>query len=364
MATGLGYPAVMGAGKETTFRTAVNMTDRISYLSESLSEQIGWVRDDVISGSAGRSGMDIETFSVSGQIQTETRYSQKSGTYFSGNDLLLAVAMGGLHSEKSANVISYLLGEGTAPHCTIAVQKTVAIWEAISTHLSGFTLSMKPGDFLHADFDAIAYKILKTGTENEAAQFTALAASGGKRVLFGDFTFRINTIAAALDSGDNIGLSDFKLTFKNNLSEPTFSTPDVDATHTEARYTIEPVYNGFRECSVEFKLPRYLTGGVTNWATQLETWKAAATPLQLSGEASIDAGAKTFKLLMPHLIIEDIQTPVAGPQALETTVKAKLFRGASAANTYMLLSDAATAIVDEFVIEMKNTTDGRTEVPY
>jgi hypothetical protein len=362
MATGLGYPAVMGAGKEATYMTGVHATDRISYLDESISEQIGWVKDDVISGSAGRSGMDIETNSVTGQIKTETRYTQASTTFFSGNDLLLAVGMGGAPAELAANVISYKLGEAeAAPHVTIAVQKGVAIWEAVSTYISGFTLSSKPGDFLHADFDVIAWKILKTGTYNEAAEFTALAAKGGKRVLFGDFTFRLGATNDILAAGDNIGLGDFKLTFKNNLSGPTFMTPDAGVSNA-ARYTIEPVYNGFRECDIEFKLPRYM--GTTTWATQLETWKSAATPLQLSGETSIDSAAKTFKLLCPHLIIEDIQTPVAGPQALETTVKAKLFRGAAVPNTVMHLIDDSTDIVDEFAIEIKNTTDGRTAVPY
>lgn len=360
MATGLGYPAVMGAAKETTFRTAVAMTDRIPYLSETLSEQIAMIEDESLIGTAGRNALDKGPTSLTGKIMTELRYTQKSGSYFCGSDLLLALAMGGTHTYAST-VNTLKLGDALSAFATIALNKQVAYWEFISTYLNGFDLHSKTGDFVHVDFDAIAYNLLRSGTTNGATQFSNLAVSGGKRVLFGDLTFRLGDTTDALASGDNIGLKDFKLSLKNNLTPPQFSTPDNATSHTDGYLTIQPQRNGFREVMLEFTLPRYESSG---WGTTLETWKAAKTALQFYGFTSIDSAAKRFWLHCPHLIIEDIQSPVSGPEVIETKVKARLLRGAAIPNSVMLLNDGSTTVTDEFVIELKNSTDGRTAVVY
>ena len=360
MATGLGYPAVMGAGKESTFRTGVAMTDRIPFLSETLSEQIAFIEDDALVGTAGRNQLDLGPISYTGKINTELRYTQKSGSYYCGVDLLLALAMGGTPAYASS-VTTLTLGESPSTAATIAINKQVAYWEFLSCYMNGFELTSKAGDFLHADFDVVAYNLLRTGTTNGATQFSNLAASGGKRVLFGDMTFRLGDTADALAAGDNIGIKDFKFSMKNNLTGPQFSSPDNSATHTNGSLTIQPVRNGFREVMLEFTLPRYESSG---WGTQLETWKAAKTSLQFKGLSSIDTAAKRFELDCPFVIIEDIQTPVEGPQALETKVKCRCLRGTAASNTVMLLIDGATAISNEFAIEIKQSTDGRTAVIY
>jgi len=345
MATGAGYPAVMGAGKETTFRTGVAMTDRIPYLSESLSEQIAMIEDDALIGTAGRNALDKGPISLTGKIETELRYTQKSGSYFCGSDLLVALAMAGTHTYASS-VNTLKLGDSPAAFATIALNKQVAYWEYLSCYMDGFELSGKVGEHLRADFDAVAYKLLRSGTTNGSTEFAALAASGGKRVLFGDMTFRLGDTADALASGDNIGLKDFKLTLKNNLTGPQFSSPDNSATHTDSGLTIQPVRNGFREVMLEFTLPRYESSG---WGTQLETWKAAATALQFKGLSSIDSAAKRFELNCPHIIIEDIQSPVSGPGVIETKVKCRLLRGTALPNSVMLLIDGSTTVLEEFV---------------
>lgn len=360
MATGIGYPAVMGAGKETTYRTGVAMTDRIPYLSESLSEQIAMIEDDVLIGTAGRNALDKGPISLTGKINTELRYTQKSGSSFCGVDLLLALSMAGTHTYAST-VNTLKLGESPAVFATVALAKQVAYWEYLSCYFEGFDLSGKVGEHLKVDFDTVAYNLLRTGTTNGATQFSNLAASGGKRVLFGDMTFRLGDTADALASGDNIGLKDFKLTLKNNLTGPQFSSPDNSATHTNGLLTIQPHRNGFREVMLEFTLPRYESSG---WGTQLETWKAAGTALQFKGLSSIDSAAKRFELNCPHVIIEDIQSPVSGPEVIETKVKCRVLRGVAVPNTVMLLIDGSTTVTEEFVIEMKNSTDGRTAVVY
>jgi len=270
------------------------------------------------------------------------------------------LGMGGTHTYASS-VNTLKLGDNLASFGTIAINKAVAYWEFISSYVDGIELSSKAGDFLHADYDVVAYNLLRSGTTNGATQFSNLAASGGKRVLFGDMTFRLGDLSDALASGDNIGLKDFKLSMKNNLTGPQFSSPDNSATHTNGLLTIQPVRNGFREVTLEFTLPRYESSG---WGTTLETWKAAKTALQFKGLSSIDTAAKRFELNVPYVVIEDIQTPVSGPEALETKVKCRVLRGAAAPNSVMLLIDGATTVADEFVVEIKNSTDGRTAVIY
>jgi hypothetical protein len=380
MPTGLGYPSIMGAARQGTggkWGYPVAVTDRIPWLgNDSLQELINKIEDETLIGKAGRTQLDFGTRPVSGSFNTEMRYTQKSGAFFCGTDLLLALAMGAAPTYASSFNILKLSEEITEP-CTLAVQKTVSIWEFDSCFFKGFKLSGKASDHLRCSFDVNAYRLrcgtvagTPVGFVNGTAQMAALAASGGKRVLFGDIKARIRDIAGGV-LGDTyrLGVGEFTLDYNSNLSEPEFSSPDSDlavgaaAYHGDANYptyyTIPFVRAGKRVVGLELKLLRYSTGGIRNWATQLETWKNAGTPLAMDMVFSIDSDARNFALLMPALLITDLQSPVSGASPIATTIKCELARGASYGNTTMLDANSAT-IPEEFCLQIKNSADGRT----
>jgi hypothetical protein len=372
MSLSAGYPFICGAGIEAAspgWGTAVNMTDRIPVTKETLTAAIKQIEDDTLRGISGKDALSNGEISVSGNIECDMRYTLKSGAYFCGSDLLLSAAMGGAPAINS-NISTLFLTESPTRPVTIAMDKKVGIWEFESVMFKGFKLSWKVGTPLMLSLDAIAHRVLLTGTENEAAQFTALAANGGKRILFGDTTFRLGDLANALAAGDAIGISEATLTYEGNMSDPEFSSPDYgttvgagthgdNATTHSPNLTLPVVRNGKRDVTLELTCPRYMSN-------QLFTWRDAGTELQFDAKTSIDSVARTSSVLVPRLMLVDVQAPTDGPQLTQIKVKAKvLYNGGSTsgsgANIYMINSVPTTnKIPEEFQVEILNSTDGRT----
>lgn len=373
MAYGAGYPSVCGAGIEAAspgYGTAVAMTDRIPVESESLSQAIKMIEDQTLRGLAGHDVLDLGDISIEGSIKTDLRYTLKSGSYFCGVDLLLSAAMGAAPVINSSITTLLHAANPTRP-VTIAFDKQVAYWEFISSMLKGFTLDMKAGEAVKCEFPLIAHRLIRTGTTNGSAQFAALAANGGKRVLFSDLTFRLGDLSDALAAGDAIGLSECKFEFDGNMTPPTFCSPDYattvgagthgDNTTTHSpRLTLKPVRNGKKKVKLSFTAPRYI-------ADTLNTWLEAKTALQFDAKSSIDTAARTFSLLCPLVYLTKVDIPIEGEQATQVKVEAVCMMNggtttaASGTNDYMTTSIPTTNnIPDEFAIEMKNSADGRT----
>lgn len=371
MAQGQGYLTRIGAGLESAFGTGVAITDLIPFTSENLTEEIAHILSDVLKGSAGRDVLDLGPISVTGDLECDVHYTQKSGSSFMGIDLLLAAAMGGTPAYNSG-VNTLFLAESPAKTLTLAVNKGVAIWELVSTMIKSFKLAYQSGQPLKTSLNLIAYKLLTAGTTNGSAQFANLAALTARPAQFGDTVFRLDAISGgALTSADSIGLKNATLTFDSNLTDPEHCSPDYSVPvggsyHSDSRYTLQPVRGGFRDVKLELELPRYQTAGAPNWGTQLETWRAAGTELQFDAVTSMSAGARRVSLLVPRLVIEKIEAPASGPGVIPQKVTCRcLMNGGTNAgggvNTVMTNSvPTNNKIPEEFQIETKNTTDGRT----
>lgn len=374
MSVGSGYADNLGSAIEAAspgWGSPATINNRIPYKSETLSDVIAMIEDRSLRGIAGHDALDLGEKSVTGEVVTDIRYTLKSGSYFCGSDLWLSAAMGGAPAYNSGVNTMFLAASPSRP-VTIAINKQVSIWEFISCMFGGFKISGKVGAELEVAFKVIAYNLLRTGTTNSASNFTALAANGGKRVLFADITtdsartgsFRIGDIANALADGDRIGISDFSLDYNAGLTDSEFCTPDNNITvgagvHSDARLTLQPERNKRREVTLDFTIPRYRTD-------QFFAWMNAGTELQCDITTSIDSAARTFKILMPYLKIVDVKADTKDEGMIPVPVKAKLLYqgGTSSAtlhNDYMTNSVPTTnKIPEEFQIEIKNSADGRT----
>ena len=93
------------------------------------------------------------------------------------------------------------------------------IWEAVSTMGKSFEISGAAGEPVKLAMDCIGYNLLRTGTENTAAELLALPDNAPSRVHFGDLTFRIGDIADALANGDRVTIKSFSLKFDSKLSD-------------------------------------------------------------------------------------------------------------------------------------------------
>ncbi len=375
MGLGAGYPLICGSVIEAAspgWGTAATITNRIPVNKETLTEAIKMIEDMSLRGLAGQDALDLGEIGVTGEIETDLRYTLKSGNFFCGSDLWLAAAMGGSPLINASYVSTLLHTESPTRPVTIVFDKKVSYWEFVSCMFKGFKISGKVGEELKVSFPVVCHRLLRTGTTNGATQFTNLAANGGKRVLFPDLTFRIGDAANALAAGDALGINEFTLDFNSNLSDPEYSTPDYattvgagthgdNATTHAQRLTLQPARNGKRTVMLDFTLPRYQSDA-------LSAWCEAGTELQVDIKSSIDSAARTFSILCPRVKLEKVDAPVDSPAMFPVKVKARLLYngGTSSAtlhNDYMTNSVTTTnKIPDEFQIELLNSTDGRTAV--
>lgn len=373
MGLGAGYPLICGSVIEAAspgWGTAATILNRIPVTKETLTDAVKMIEDMTLRGIAGQDALDLGTIGVTGDIETDIRYTLKSGNYFCGSDLWLSAAMGASPVINASYVSTLFHTPSPNRPVTIVFDKKVSYWEYVSCMLNGFKVSGKTGEALSASFPVVAHRLLRTGTANGSTQFAALAANGGKRVLFDDVVFRIGTLSDALAAGDALGINEFTLDYNSNLSEPEYSTPDygttvgagthgANTTTQSQRLTLQPARNGKRTCMLDFTLPRYQ-------ADTLFTWKALGTELQVDIKTSIDTAARTFSILCPRLKIESVDGNVDSPAMFPVKVKARLLwnGGTSTAtlyNDYMTNSvDTTNKIPNEFEIEILNSTDGRT----
>lgn len=367
--TATGYSGIMGAVKEATFRTPVNINTRIPVISESISDAIKMIEQETLMGYPGRDILDAGPISVTGSVDTEIRYATANSgrTIFFGNDLLVALSMGACtwHAGSSTNILK--LNDDQDKFGTIAIHKKIAIWEFVSCFFKGFKFSGKAGEIWKTSFDTVAYKVTRGdpssgGQQNKQAQFDALSITAGKRALFGDSIFQLAPVNTAMDTTHRVGLGEFSLNYESGLTDPEFSTPDAAGGHTDPSLTIQPVRGGFRKCELEFTLPRYqdLTGGAYQWGSQLLAWKDAQTPLQLVGTIQPSGDStRIVKAMCPYLLITSVDAAIGGPAPASMKVKASLLRGAGR-NT--VVTDAAgSSIAEEFQMEFKNSNNTSAE---
>lgn len=370
--TSTGYSGIMGAAKETTFRTPVSINTRIPVIDENLIDEINRIEDDSLTGKPGRQFLDAGPISVKGSINTQVRYPTANGgrTIFFGNDLLIALAMGSCswHAGSSTNILK--LSDDIDKFATIPIHKKIMIWEFISCFFKGFKLSVKSGEIWKTSLDVVAYNLNRgdptTGTQqNKQTQFDALNIEDARRVLFGDSTWilaPVNIAWGGTESAYRIGFNDFSLNYDSGLTDSEFTSPDASSGHTNANLTIQPVRGAKRNNEIEFTMLRYhnLTGGAYQWATQLFAWRNAETPLQMlcTIHPSEDS-TRIVKVMIPYMIITELDAPAKDSSPIQVKGKAKLLRGGG--RNIVLLDAAGSSIAEEFQLEFKNSNNTSAE---
>jgi len=370
-----GYGSTCGSVIQTAWGTTGTITNRVPIFKESLTETIKQLENEALVGLAGQDMLDADVRSIAGAIETDLRYTQEvtpvATPYWCGSDLWLSLAMGGAPAYNSS-INTLFLAESPSKYATIVFDKQGTYWEFGSCAFKGFKLAFKSADVLRVTFDVLARSLLRTGTTNGAAQIAALAARGGKRAKFGDpMVFRLNAITdGALDAGDAFGFNELTLEYDAAISEPEHCSPDYNVavgsgTHGDnttthsALLTLPFVRNGKRKVEMSFSAPRYM-------ADTLLDWRDAETELQMDVCSSIDAGARTFRLLCPRLKVTECSAPIEGAALMGVKGKMTLLynggtSSGSGANAVMTNSVPSTnKIPEEFQIELKNSADGRT----
>lgn len=346
---GQGIIARCALGVESSFRTAVAVSEIIPFSSESINRVINQLMTEYLDGNVGLKGLRPSTIEITGTLEGELVWDEEAGDPI-GIERILRGSMGGSARDGANALNQYTLANTIDEIYTICFNKQTSNWEIVSGKFNTLGLSGEAGEKIMFSTDVIAYNLLRTGDAgitNAIAAVTGLSNTNQPtNITFNDLVFRIADQGDAIAAADEYKISSFDFVMNNNLSEPEFSTKE-NAGHTDNSLTLEPVRNGFREIEFSITLPRYESD-------QFFTWLNNNTPLQ--ADLKFASGSYEFNIYLPNIYVGGEPTAaIGGAELIRHEVPIKLIRNAGT-NTNMTLQDS-TAITEEFAIEAKS---GRT----
>jgi hypothetical protein len=297
MATGRGYAGLLGVGSESTWGTEVVATQRVPFLSESITDVFTMIQDESLEGKQARRYADQGPEDLAGTIDSNFRYTN--------SQLLLSAFFGQLTAGK------YTMLETTeSVSRTLAIEKVVSVHTYTGVKVNQITIAGTPTDRVTIAYDVIAKDAIRTSVTNTSGVLSALTDTA-ENILFTELNFRIGDLVDALVVGDEMGISAFELMVNRNL----------DQVHTnQSRLVIEPLENGRREGTFKITIPRYQ-------AQTFLGWKDSHTKLQ--ARLNFTNGTNTKEILLPEMLITSVDPLVSGPELYPLEVEMMLFRDQS-----------------------------------
>jgi len=334
MATGIGYKSIMGVGKQSAYRTAVDATDRALMVSEGIEFDYQQVLHEYLHGGAGVVDSQRVSEPVSGTVEYVVNYTEKS-TKFVSSTLPIALGFGATAWDSTNNRNQITLADNLAEYGTFAWDKGQGAtpWEAVGCYVNALTLACNAGEAMTLSTELKAYDLVYSSTSNTTVELAALPSDQPKLCLFSDMVFQVNSQGGALSSSDNIGISSFTINVNNTLTDYEQSSPDDNSSHTDAKKTIQPVRNGFREVTFEFSMPRYESDYFFDRLT-------ADNNLQAVLAFDQPSSTNDFRIYLPNFKVESVSASVGGSGVIGQTVSCRCLKKNSASD--IAFTDSST----------------------
>ncbi|MDA3835212.1 MAG: hypothetical protein PF495_17645, partial [Spirochaetales bacterium] len=209
-------------------------------ISESLTREIEKELDNVIRYKAGHGASDILGKLVAGSITLEAVYrglesivcSALGFTNYTASPATIAAGVykhtfelaENLHTESWSagdGILAgsgYLAGDNKVRRGTLCTDKTISIWEYISSMINSITIK---GDSkgVRVELDLIPYNLDRASAVNTSSAAWSIPNSDWESILFQDSVLLIDDYSAsiALTDADAVGISEFEIKLENNL---------------------------------------------------------------------------------------------------------------------------------------------------
>jgi hypothetical protein len=311
MTTGVGFLGKLGAGDESSYGTEALVTQMLPMQSEKLTFDPKLLRSMVMEGRPQTRQADQGTIDIKGDIVTRFRYAL-------GN-MLLRNWFGDLTSGKYTHI-----GQTEGLSMTLAIDKTVSVWTFTGCKTSKLVLDAKP-DGVTLTASIIAHLLDQASVVNTSAVMAALI-DPSKNIMFHHIRIRVGDHSAALDSSNNIGVTEFKL---------TLDRPMATLWTNESQGHIEAFENAFPSHVLEFKIPRYQ-------ADLWEGWLAADTRLQV--EIQMTDGTSTKTIYIPNFELDSVQANIAGAGAIPLDIKGMVSESEDSLTATSISATGANAV--------------------
>ncbi|MFH2012517.1 MAG: hypothetical protein ABIJ37_07465 [Pseudomonadota bacterium] len=311
---------------------ACGADNQIPLISEGLLRGIEKELDNTIRHKAGYGGSDILGKLVSGPIAIEAVYR--------GIESILCSAMGFSHYEDSPETIvagvykhtfelaehlhteswaagdgilagsGYLAGDNKVRRGTLCIDKSVSIWEFISTYINTITIK---GDSkgVYIDLDLLPYDLDRASTTNISSSGWTIPNDDWLSILFPDLELWIDNYSesVALTSDDAVGISAFEIKLDNNLL--------VEKDSLSGLYMVDPRRNEKRLVTGSFTFPRYENDTFLN---DLDAQNKLMAMLKFTGSQIEATGYyRTFWIWLPTLKFDKVDAPIGGPGIISVT---------------------------------------------
>lgn len=313
-----GYESQMGIGLETTPGTPVVVTQKIPFRAEDIKAQYNHILDNSLCGPAARPRSQRGTLIAEGGFEFHLRYqlAQLILQHFFGSFLVDTPVVGTNTYSLDPSI------DGDA--VTLAIEKTVAVWEHTGFKASELTISGSPTDGIIVEVDGFAVNTNYASVINTSAVLDGLAVPGDFS-LFQDVRLRIGDHVDALAVADEIAISSFEININRNLAP----------TEVNSDNRLEALENGFRETTFEITIPRYCAQTFIDFHNN-------HTPLQ--AELLITDGSNTKTILIPNMLTMEFDAEVGGPEFVEHPVTFSCHPDQAGANAFMTLQDTRAEI--------------------
>lgn len=305
MPTNRGFQTIMGIGLQSAWATAVAVTGRIPYVSDSLEHQFNQIANAALVGTHTR-GKPSQGAEVSGGSFTARL------TYDVQQPVLQQFFGSWTDGDPDEDYYTFD-AETDDSGLTIAINRIVSIHEYVGFKTSTFTLNGTAGEVVTYTCEGMAKDRLISGTTNSAGDLSGLSDEGA-HVVYHEASLWIGDLANDLTSGDAVSPSQFTLTLNRNLQ----------ADEVNSQTLLEAYENDFASGQLTFTLPRYASN-------QFVTWHEAHTSLQAI--LSFTDGTNTIAINMPKLCVVTNPVQQAGAGLLTLPITMELYNNDDGANS-------------------------------
>jgi len=295
-------------------------------ITEGLARDIEKELDNVIRHKAGYGQSDVTGKVVSGPITIEAVYR--------GIESLLVSAMGfsnysaspetvdtgvykhtielaeNLHTQSWAagdgilGGSGYLAGDNKIRRGTLCIEKTISIWEFISSMVNSMTIS---GDSkgVRIELDMAPYNLDRSSAVNTSSAAWSIINDDWLSIIFQDLVLWIDDYSdsVALTGDDAIGISAFEIKLENNLK--------IEKDSLSGLYIAEPRREGKRIVTGSFTIPRYEND---TFLDDYDAQNALMAILKFTGSQIGATGYyRTFWIWLPTLKFDKVDAPMGGP---------------------------------------------------
>lgn len=337
MAQGAGYKSLTAWRKEDkqgAYGTpiACGANHQSPLISESLAREIEKELDNVIRHKAGVGGSDVLGKLVAGGISIEAVYrgiesiicSALGFSNYAASPETIAAGVykhtfelaENLHTESWAagdGILAgsgYLAGDNKIRRGTMCIDKSISIWECISTMVNSITIKGEAKG-VTIELDLIPYDLDRSSATNASSSTWSIPNSDWESILFQDLVLWIDDYSdsVALTAADAVGISSFEIKLENNLK--------IEKDSLSGLYIAEPKREGKRLITGSFTVPRYEND---TFLDHLDDQAAQMAMLKFTGsQIGVTGYYNTLWAWLPTVKFDKIDAPMGGPGMLTVT---------------------------------------------